>query len=540
MCTFAFWKYYETFTDTMTTDLESLLDRHFPDVPLLLAGSYAMGTATADSDVDLLLFGHEVQSPRISRRQLEGFTIELIELPRKNLLYFLERTAHDSGAYLFMLATGKIIRDDAGFLAALKQWGGQRFMAGPPRDRKHYKINRSLTDVGNLLEDLEGPKQAGEKLLIANQLINDFKNLLVLSNDLWPVTGKWAYRKLEPLYPGLIDSLFLLYKEAIATADYSAMMALVREHLGALELPEEEASSTLLGDTPPGSGPTQIILPRIYLYEMEAAQVEAIMGLRREFPSLYLRDFEEGGTGIVLPDESGKNTEAFTHLLEISPDKNVRYGYEPLLKDIYGGPAYFGIAQDYFRLVTSFTGMLQQRSAPAADGARYLETCAYLLPVFCAQMGIAVAALPSFGRFLHDSWAQQAVDPHNVLRAPRREELLQDLQEQIAQRRASADADFMGIIAAVLADAELRFDDPLFDHWADGLAALSTQLHAQVQEEPPAPSRFQLLAMFREAAPPMLLWPVLLEYLNYLFDLLGVEHKDRLYLVALLYGGSGR
>ncbi|MEL7222436.1 MAG: nucleotidyltransferase domain-containing protein, partial [Bacteroidota bacterium] len=122
--------------------LSQLIDKHFPECPVLLAGSHAIGKETSDSDIDLLIFTDAVQTPVITLQEINGLKIEAIEIPKQNALYFLERTAVDSGAYLFMLAMGRIIRDVNGYLADLKKWGDQRFLEGPPEEGRGHKTNR--------------------------------------------------------------------------------------------------------------------------------------------------------------------------------------------------------------------------------------------------------------------------------------------------------------------------------------------------------------------------------------------------------------
>ncbi|MGB3464041.1 MAG: nucleotidyltransferase domain-containing protein [Cyclobacteriaceae bacterium] len=516
--------------------LLKFLNTLFPSNPILLAGSHALGNQTDDSDVDLLVFTDDVQIPVITYREMEGYKMEIVEMPKKGALYFMERTAHDSGAYIFMLSMGKIIRDQDGFLLDMKLWGEQRFLAGPSADNKYYRINRGLIDLTNLLTDLEGDKSASEKALIANEIYHNLFNILFLLHGLWPMSGKWVYRKLNPIYPDLLDRLFQELKISIGTTDYSTIIGIVDELIEPIGGRLTEYSSTTSGDQQLQTGPLQIILPGVFLAQLDRSAFEALRQLKNQYSSTYLKDFEEGGIGVVIPEISNKVTTVYSAMELVSPTGNAKFSYEPILRNLYGGVDYYVIAEEFFSLVADTVLKIPEQLSQMPDKEALLEVCAYLLPIFCSSMNIARSDVSRFSGYLMKKWIVQAADPYNEANPVKRHELAQALERKLQENAQSADEELKTLLHAILSDNTLRFDDTLYDSWADGLAKVAEKLEKQLEKHALSISKFQLLAVFNETEVPKgsALWPVFEQYLVFLFDILDVDKKDRLYIVSLI------
>ena len=514
--------------------LLALVDKYYPGCPVLLAGSHAIGKATVDSDVDLLVFTNDVHAPVITFQEIDDFKVEAIEIPMRNTLFFLERTANDSGAYLFMIAMGKILRDYNGFLAELKKWGDQRYLEGPPREGKNLRIHRTLIDISNLLTDLEGQKLAEEKMTAATRLLNDLMNLLFLINDLFPMSGKWTYRKLDPLYPGIISALFSELKASIGEQDYSGFIKIVDELLMPVGGRIDTYSTKISTDRHLKTNILQIVLPGTKLTDIAPSGIGLLQALSHAYPNLYLKDFEEGGIGIVIPGLTHKTAEVYQIMEKISENKVAKYNYEPLLRNLYGGTDYYPVANEYFRLVTKLVFEISQKFAAPLQREDVMEVCAYVIPIFCSCMEIPSSELPRFSAYLTQKWISQAIPSTNEVTSDQRKQHAIELEDSLTKEVSSCDPELMEILAAILSDHSLRFGESLYDSWANGVTQISDRLSSLLEENPPSISKFQLLSSLQQTAinRQSLLWPVYEQYLSFLFDVLDVYHKDRVFFLV--------
>ena len=76
--------HYEVSFETLV----NLAAEYFAGKPVLVAGSHAIGNATSDSDVDLMVFTDDVPIPVITCKPLMGLKVEIIEIPAPKCALF--------------------------------------------------------------------------------------------------------------------------------------------------------------------------------------------------------------------------------------------------------------------------------------------------------------------------------------------------------------------------------------------------------------------------------------------------------------------
>ncbi|MGB3180607.1 MAG: nucleotidyltransferase domain-containing protein [Cyclobacteriaceae bacterium] len=518
----------------LLSQFKLLAESYFEGLPVLLAGSYATNTQSSDSDVDLIVFTDKVNHPVISGKELNGYAVELIEMPLHNPIYYLEKTATNSGAYITMLYTGKIIQDRDNYLAKVKEWAEGIYLGGPQEDGRLRKIQRYLIEITHLLQDLEGNKPALEKFFAATQAVVSLNNMMFKAHNLWPMGGKWATRTLDGLYADYTRKLALGMNKGIEKGDFNELVELIDGYTSQFGGRMTSYSTTTLSHWQPQEVQAiQLIAPGVYLATTSQLVIAKIMALRERYPDIYLKTYEEGqgSLGIVVPSPKPNDTAPYD-LFKQAVDGTVMYSTEPTMQLIYGGNEAIQVTDTYFKVVTNLAAGLKEITENTDTWHKQvLSQCAYLFPVFCVQMGIKPDKAGKFSAYLLDSWYPESINPDGYLMPEAWLAEQVNLTEELQQKVAATDTELLHLIGSIMSDPDIRFDVDLFDEWADGLQAVSEGLHDLSME-----GKLQTYSLTETDVEGI--WPILKSYLDHLYTLLDVPHKDRLYLVTLLKEGT--
>jgi predicted nucleotidyltransferase len=198
----------------------SVVVEQFPDALVaVLAGSAAVGTATATSDLDIVVVIAGPPAPYRETIRVDGVPVELFVHTADSLAYWYDRERAESRCTLaHMLATGIAL---TGAEAEATQAAARRWVeAGPARwtpDQLEYR-RYALTDA---LDDLLGTSDPDERDAVAGQVLLMVVELALNLRGSWQGRGKWVVRQIRAADAGLAATLMSAHREAVATGHVS-------------------------------------------------------------------------------------------------------------------------------------------------------------------------------------------------------------------------------------------------------------------------------------------------------------------------------
>jgi hypothetical protein len=174
---------------------------------------------------------HSAPAPyRLSVHE-RGWPVELLVHTEESWHTFVEREVRNRRSPLmWMCANGFLLFDRDGIGTRISAHAKSLAAAGPPPvpveeiDDRRY----ALTD---LLDDLAGCTDQGERLFICTELARRTAELVLALNAAWNGGGKWLARRLDVTAPGLSTRLHDDVQQALA-GHTSPLVATVDEVLG--------------------------------------------------------------------------------------------------------------------------------------------------------------------------------------------------------------------------------------------------------------------------------------------------------------------
>ncbi|MBT2453128.1 nucleotidyltransferase domain-containing protein [Streptomyces sp. ISL-43] len=174
-----------------------LVRDRFPDaLAVFLAGSTAVGRATASSDLDIaVLIGDSGETYRETLR-FEGRVVELFIHTRAGLVdLFAADVAVRRAVLQSMYATGLVLVDRDGEAGRARALAETDLRKGPPAlepetvETKRYGLTDALDDLGDAGDPIE-------RLAVAGFVLNAAADLLFDHHHAWTGGGKWLPRRL--------------------------------------------------------------------------------------------------------------------------------------------------------------------------------------------------------------------------------------------------------------------------------------------------------------------------------------------------------
>jgi hypothetical protein len=186
----------------------AVVEERHPDArAAFLGGSVITYRRTETSDLDIVILLHGAPAPYRLSVHDHGWPVELLVHTEESWHAFVEREVRDRRSPLmWMCANGILLFDRDGVGARVSSHAKSLAAAGPPtmpvgeiEDRRY-----AITD---LLDDLAGCTDQGERLFICTELARRAAELALALNTAWNGGGKWLARRLDAAAPGLSTRL---------------------------------------------------------------------------------------------------------------------------------------------------------------------------------------------------------------------------------------------------------------------------------------------------------------------------------------------
>lgn len=194
----------------------AVVEEHHPDArAAFLGGSVVRGRRTATSDLDIVVLLRGAPAPYRASFQHDDWPVELFVHTEETWHAFVKREVRKRRSpLLWMCADGLLLFDADGVGAHLAVEARKLTVAGPPT------LSAEETDdcryaITDLLDDLSGSTDQGERLFIATELARRTGELALAAGGAWSGGGKWLARRLETTAPGLSKRLHHAVREAL-------------------------------------------------------------------------------------------------------------------------------------------------------------------------------------------------------------------------------------------------------------------------------------------------------------------------------------
>lgn len=175
-----------------------LVQQRFPDAHAAwLGGSFARGTATSTSDLDILVLLDGPPGPFRESLVDDGMPVELFVQTPESLLHFREEDQQRRQPTTARLVGETILLVDRdGDAVRIADDCVREIAAGPKAlsDKESQALRYALTDMR---EDLVGSTSSAEELVLAAQIWEASARLLLAHERRWQGTGKGLLRELN-------------------------------------------------------------------------------------------------------------------------------------------------------------------------------------------------------------------------------------------------------------------------------------------------------------------------------------------------------
>ncbi|GAB3421848.1 nucleotidyltransferase domain-containing protein [Flindersiella endophytica] len=202
-----------------TSLVRDYLEAAYPELrAALLTGSIVRGTATATSDLDVVVllpsgFGSVRETVGWSGRTVDVFGYDLAALER----WLAVDTSQRRPGLSSMVLDGVLIAGSPSVAAEARAAAQRVYEAGPApwTEAQLLRLRYGVTDV---LLDLETAGDRAESLLLASTLVTEAVTLLFATAGHWSGNGKWLLRELRGYDAELAADLEAAYDELARAA----------------------------------------------------------------------------------------------------------------------------------------------------------------------------------------------------------------------------------------------------------------------------------------------------------------------------------
>ena len=158
---------------------------------------------TAMSDLDIVVLLHGSPAPYRASLRSGEWPVEMFVHTEATWHAYVEREVRKRRSpLLWMCADGLLLFDTDGVGAQLAAEARKLTAAGPPAVSAE-EIDNCRYAITDLLDDLAGSADQGERLFIATELARRTSELALDIGGSWGGGGKWLARRLEATAPGL-------------------------------------------------------------------------------------------------------------------------------------------------------------------------------------------------------------------------------------------------------------------------------------------------------------------------------------------------
>ncbi|WP_124264426.1 nucleotidyltransferase domain-containing protein [Streptomyces sp. ADI98-10] len=168
-----------------------------------LGGSVVTGRRTAMSDLDIVVLLHGTPAPYRASLRSGEWPVEMFVHTEATWHTYIQREVRKRRSPLLsMCADGILLFDKDGVGTHLAAEARKLTAAGPPAASAEEIDDRRYA-ITDLLDDLAGSTDQGERLFIATELVRRSAELALTAGGSWNGGGKWLARRLKPTAPGL-------------------------------------------------------------------------------------------------------------------------------------------------------------------------------------------------------------------------------------------------------------------------------------------------------------------------------------------------
>lgn len=210
----------------------AVVEAHHPDArAAFLGGSVVTGRPTVTSDLDIVVLLHGAPAPYRASLQHDDWPVELFVHTEASWHAYVDREVlKRRSPLLWMCADGLLLFDVDGLGARLAAEARKLAAAGPPAVSAE-EIDDCRYAITDLLDDLAGCTDQGERLFIATELARRTGELALAIGGSWGGGGKWLARRLETTAPGLSMRLYHAVREVLE-GQVESLVGVVDEVLG--------------------------------------------------------------------------------------------------------------------------------------------------------------------------------------------------------------------------------------------------------------------------------------------------------------------
>ncbi|WP_406731291.1 nucleotidyltransferase domain-containing protein [Streptomyces sp. NBC_01794] len=210
----------------------AVVEEHHPDArAAFLGGSVVTGRRTAMSDLDIVVLLNGAPAPYRASIRHGDWPVELFVHTETTWHAYVEREVRKRRSpLLWMCADGLLLFDTDGVGARVAAEARKLTAAGPPSVSAEEIDDRRYA-ITDLLDDLSGSTNQGERLFIATELARRTGELALAIGGSWNGGGKWLARRLDTTAPGLSTRLHQAVRELLE-GQVEPLIGVVDEVLG--------------------------------------------------------------------------------------------------------------------------------------------------------------------------------------------------------------------------------------------------------------------------------------------------------------------
>ena len=197
------------------TAARAFVEETFPGaLYAFVGGSVLTERRTSTSDLDIIVVLDGLDRPYRENLRWREWPIELFVHSETSLTAYIERDFAARRPTLARICSeGAVLTDRTGGRASdLQAELGERVTAGPGGQRADQS-ERARYVLSDLLDDLEGATDDGERAFISWELVRATAATALGLADRWQGTGKWLLRELRAHDPGLAGELLKVHDD---------------------------------------------------------------------------------------------------------------------------------------------------------------------------------------------------------------------------------------------------------------------------------------------------------------------------------------
>jgi hypothetical protein len=190
------------------TDARTLVSERFPTaLAAFLGGGVLSDRRTPTSDLDIVVIVGDLPAPYRESMTWRNWPVELfVHRPDTIGAWFAKDVARRRPTLARMCTDGVVLTDADGTAAAVRNQARTVLAAGPP-PLGPAELDRRRYGLCDLLDDLAGTGDEGERAIICACVLRDTAELALVTAGRWLGTGKWLLRELRAADPQLADQL---------------------------------------------------------------------------------------------------------------------------------------------------------------------------------------------------------------------------------------------------------------------------------------------------------------------------------------------